>query len=221
MPCIIERTVYKFDELSDKAKERARDAYRDHDLHYDWWDAVYEQAVEAAEVLGITIDTKPVTLRNGNVRLDPRIYFSGFCSQGDGASFEGRYSPRSGSEAVDQIANEFVTDSELHRIAEQLALLQVSTRLKHGRLLKATIKLGGSGYCHSHMMDVDVTYVGEEDGVSPDPDSSGELCLLMRAFADWIYSQLEAENDYLTSDEHIDELLSDGTYEFEESGTLV
>ena len=221
MPCIIERTVYKFDEPSDKAKERARDAYRDHDLHYDWWDAVYEQAVEAAEVLGITIDTKPVTLRNGNVRLDPRIYFSGFCSQGDGASFEGRYSPRPGSEAVDEIANEFVTDSELHRIAEQLALLQVSTRLKHGRLLKATIKLGGSGYCHSHMMDVDVTYVGEEDGVSPDPDSSGELCLLMRDFADWIYEQLEAEHDYLTSDEHIDEFLSDGTHEFEKSGELV
>lgn len=220
MPRVIERTVYKFDELSNKAKVRARDAYRDRDLQHDWWDAVYEQAIDAAEMLGIAIDTKSVELRNGKVRHDPCIFFSGFCSQGDGASFEGRYTPRSGSKAVNEIANEF-TDSELHRIAEQLALLQVSTRLKHGRLLKAAIKLGGSGYCHSHMMDVDVTYVDEEDDVSPDPDAAGELCLLMRTFADWIYSQLEAENDYLTSDEHIDEFLSDGTYEFEESGALI
>ena len=221
MPRVIERTVYKFDELSDEAKVCARDAYRDHDLQFDWWDVVYEQTVEAAEMLGITIATKPVELMSGKTREGPCIFFSGFSSQGDGASFEGRYTPRPGSKAVDEIANEFVTDSKLQRIAEQLALLQVSARLKHGRLLEATIKLGGSGYYHSHMMDVDVTYVDEEDGVSPDIKDDAELTRLMRAFADWIYSQLKAENDYLTSDEHIDEFLSDSTYEFEESGALI
>lgn len=219
MPRIIERTVYKFNELSDKAKAHARDTARDWDTSHDWWEYVYEQASEAADMLGISIATKPVKLNSGKTRQDPCIYFSGFSSQGDGASFEGRYRPK--VDAVDTIANEFCADSELQTIAQQLALLQVSSRIKHGRRLEATIKLGGSGYCHSHMMDVDVTFVDEEDGISPDLEDEKELTHLMRAFADWIYSQLEAENEYLTSDEHIDEILSDSGHEFDESGALI
>lgn len=41
---IIQTTVYTFDELSDKAKEKARDWYREGALDYDWWDSVYEDA---------------------------------------------------------------------------------------------------------------------------------------------------------------------------------
>lgn len=220
MPRVIERTVYRFHELSDKAKARARDHYREQGLQHDWWDYTYEQAVEAAGMLGIHIFTKPVKLVNGEDRQDPCIYFSGFSSQGDGASFEGRYSPKPGSEAVDEIANEFVTDSELHRIAEQLALLQVSARIKHGRKLEAQVKLGGSGYCHSHMMDVTV-YFDDDDADDPESSDVEQLTQLMRDFADWIYSQLEAEHDYLTSDEYIDENLLDGDNEFDELGTLI
>lgn len=36
--------VYDFDELSDKAKEKARDWYREGALDYDWWDSTYEDA---------------------------------------------------------------------------------------------------------------------------------------------------------------------------------
>ena len=220
MPRMIERTVYRFHELSDKAKACARDHYRKLGLHDEWWDYTYERTVEAAGMLGIHIFTKPVKLVNGKDLQDPCIYFSGFSSQGDGASFEGRYSPRPGSEAVDEIANEFVTDSELHRIAEQLALLQVSARIKHGRKLEAQVKLGGSGYCHSHMMDVTV-YFDDDDADDPESSDVEQLTQLMRGFADWIYSQLEAEHDYLNSDEYIDEALLDGDNEFEESGELV
>ena len=35
---------YKFDELSDKAKERARDWWRQSGLEHDWWDSIYEDA---------------------------------------------------------------------------------------------------------------------------------------------------------------------------------
>lgn len=35
---------YTFDELSDRAKERARDWWRQHGLDYDWWDSIYEDA---------------------------------------------------------------------------------------------------------------------------------------------------------------------------------
>ena len=36
--------VFKFDELEESAKERARDDWRSHGLDYEWWDGVYEDA---------------------------------------------------------------------------------------------------------------------------------------------------------------------------------
>lgn len=36
--------TYSFNELSDSAKESARDWYRQGALDYDWWDSVYEDA---------------------------------------------------------------------------------------------------------------------------------------------------------------------------------
>jgi hypothetical protein len=40
----IETTVYEFGELSDSAKERARDWCREGALDYEWWDSTYEDA---------------------------------------------------------------------------------------------------------------------------------------------------------------------------------
>jgi hypothetical protein len=39
--------LYTFEELSDKAKERARDWYREGALDHEWWDATYEDAERA------------------------------------------------------------------------------------------------------------------------------------------------------------------------------
>lgn len=50
-----EQTEFKFSELSEQAKDAARDANRDWNVHYDWWDYVYEDAVRMAAILGIEI----------------------------------------------------------------------------------------------------------------------------------------------------------------------
>jgi hypothetical protein len=47
-----EERTYTFDELSERAKDTARDAIRYDDVHDDWWDAVYEDAVN----MGIEIN---------------------------------------------------------------------------------------------------------------------------------------------------------------------
>ena len=39
-------TVYQFDELSDKAKEKAREWYRSGALEYEWWESTYEDAAQ-------------------------------------------------------------------------------------------------------------------------------------------------------------------------------
>lgn len=36
--------IFDFDELSESAKERAREWYRDGALDYEWWDSIYEDA---------------------------------------------------------------------------------------------------------------------------------------------------------------------------------
>lgn len=36
--------IYTFDELDDRAKEKARGWYREGALDYEWWDSVYEDA---------------------------------------------------------------------------------------------------------------------------------------------------------------------------------
>lgn len=41
---IIETKVYQFAELSESAKDKARDWYREGALDYDWWDSTYEDA---------------------------------------------------------------------------------------------------------------------------------------------------------------------------------
>ena len=43
--------LYTFAELDERAKDRARDAYRMHALDYDWWDCVYKDA----EYVGLKI----------------------------------------------------------------------------------------------------------------------------------------------------------------------
>lgn len=71
---IIKTKAYKFNELSNEAKQKAIEDTRNSDwyLSFDWWTPVYEEWTEKLEALGYT---------------DIEIMFSGFWSQGDGACF--------------------------------------------------------------------------------------------------------------------------------------
>lgn len=40
----IETVVYQFEELTDAAKERAREWWRERALDYEWWDSTYDDA---------------------------------------------------------------------------------------------------------------------------------------------------------------------------------
>ena len=118
MPDIIETTVYRFDELSDAAREKARAWYREGGLDYDWYDTVYEDFQRIAEILGLNLKTRTVRLMGGGTRQDPCIWFRGFSSQGDGACFESWYSyPKDAPRLIREHAPQ---DTELHRIADAL-----------------------------------------------------------------------------------------------------
>lgn len=206
--------TYSFKDLADKAKETARDKFRysfDY-LHYDWWDDVYEDANQVAKILGLDIETTRAT-KTGKKVNTIGITFSGFCSQGDGASFEGSY--RYNPEAAQQIAAYCPEDTELIRIASELTAMQTAQRLRSLEYFRATITQGGH-YSHPWTMNFGIHDYGDDEIGTPDEDQFAQL---MRDFADWIYKALENEYDHLMSDEVVDGYLEQE--KFDESGAIV
>ena len=127
----------------------------------------------------------------------PSIYFSGFASQGDGACFEGWYGYE--KQSTRKIRDYAPQDSKLHAIADSLAQLQRRNFYR----LRATIRHTGH-YCHRYSVSIDVT---RDDDASPSMGDIEQLEELLRDLMLWLYKTLEAEHDYLTSDEAIIEAL--------------
>jgi hypothetical protein len=199
--------TYKFKDLSEKAKQKAREEYTSGNYPgYDWWDGTLEGASRMAEMLGIQIST---TFRGRGRTVD--IWFSGFCSQGDGASFTGQY--HYAPKAVEQTTAE-TNDEELLRIAQGLTLMQLTQRLKGLEEFSGTVSSRHRNNCIS----VDIRDWGIDEIGEPDEDQFEQL---MQDFADWIYKQLEAEHDYYHSDAYVDERLSESDDEFDEDGVVV
>ena len=211
------QTEFKFSELDEKAKDKARDAYRESAYPYDdWWDFIYEDAVRMGKRLGIEIEHHAHKSVSGKPILVPQIHFTGFSSQGDGACYSGTYSFE--SEAMQKLKAE-CNDDELFRIAEELTVLQMTCRLKGVELGRTVITADGGGYSHSNTMSVVLTAGDDTDEDADLSDIEKDMTQLMKDFADWIYKQLESEYDWLMSDECVDERLADET--FDEEGEII
>lgn len=208
MPYTIETTVYTFDELTDeRAKERARDWYREATAGDSYYaESVIEDAENVAALLGIAFSRE----RHGR---GPAVYYSGFSSQGDGASYAGSYEYAKG--ARDAVRKYAPQDAKLHRIADALQDLQ----RRHFYGLCANITAGQSRYVHEMTMYADVERVGRDGfGHDVDADTAETLLDILRDFARWIYRQLEQEYEYQNSDEHVDESICANEYTFTADG---
>ena len=211
MPKVIEITVYTIDELSDRAKEAARAWYRESCLEYEWYDFVYEDFQTICGILGVTLRTSPVRLHGGGTRDKPQIFFRGFSSQGDGASFEGAYSHARG--AAKGIRAHAPKDDELHRIAD--ALKEVQRRNFYR--LNAEIHQSGR-YCHEYTMAIEV----ERDSSTWQPPTDGAEDIVIEAMRDlarWLYRQLRQEYEHRTSDDVIDEIVAVNEWTFTADGS--
>lgn len=216
----IAEDVYTFDQLSEEAKERARDSWREDEARD--FQPEYESYETAAKLLGIDL-TERRTRRNSKNEMVAytanTIQYSGFWSQGDGASFTGTFTFVPG--CCDSIRSEFPQDTTLHRIADKLTALHNTLRLLKGEKLSGKITQKDSHYSHSGTMDA-VVYDSEGEEYSYDDPVTKAFIQLMRDFADWIYKEIEADYDYITSDEAINERLTeDGDYEFTEEGEMI
>ena len=210
MPRIVETTVYTIDELSDAAKENARVWYRDQGLHDEWYDFVYEDFEAICGILGITLATTPVRLYGGGTREKPNLYWTGFWNQGDGASFEGSYVHARG--AASAIRGHAPKDEELHRIADALQAVQRRNIWQ----LHGSIRHRGR-YHHEYTIAIEI----ERDSPTwqpPTDDAEDAVTEAMRDLARWLYRQLRAEYEHLTSDEAIDETLAANEWSFTAAG---
>ena len=191
-------STYTFSELSDKAKDKALQCYHSTYMSGEHWHGfIIEDAKEVGKILGFDVRD---------------VHFSGFWSQGDGASWTGGYEYVKGAPAA--VASYTGNDAELIRIANGLQDIQ----RRHFYKLVASVSRAGY-YSHSHTMRANV-----EDCTDPCRDvSDAEKALLelFRDFADWIYNNLREEHEFMTSDSVITEAFDANSVTFDADGNIV
>lgn len=138
--------------------------------HDGWYESVFDDFCEICRILGF--DVSPSDIR-----------FSGFWSQGDGASFTGSYAYAKG--AAERIREYAPGDAELHNVADSLQVMQ--KRRFYG--VTASIDRVSSRYSHENTCRANIGDVGDIDDESVIEDCRRELC-------QWLYSVLEREYEY-------------------------
>lgn len=172
--------LYNFDELTKEQQKKAIDNLRNINTDGDYW---FEDIIR---------EWKEKLTRQGF--LSPEIYFSGFCSQGDGASFKAE------------------VDIEKFLKGRRMATKykEAITNYQEG---ESSAEITTSGrYCHEYTMTI--------DGYNT-PDELDSLILdHAREQARKIYKELEKEYFYLSSDESIIDTIKANEYTFNEQGMI-
>lgn len=179
----------KWQRLTEANRKALLEEYRD-DLHHEWWGSVYDMFREDMAEIGVRVD---------------KIYFSGFWSQGDGACFEGYISDWS----------KFLPAVGMSELVDEARGNGVSLSWKHQ-----------GHYYHEHCVsfDVDDLWISnphDEDEdllrftawAATNPEGGQiygrreEIVEFLRSKMRSLYSTLEEEYDYLTSDEATEEYI--------------
>ena len=208
----VTKTVFLYSELSDAAKVVARQWWRDEISADDFGDDfIFDDAADIANIMGIDIRQTPKTRAGGSSYFAPSIYYSGFCSQGDGASFKGTYKYKKGAcKALKAYAPK---DVELQRICKALKDTQKKV------FYSATCSISTRGY-YSHSGTMQFSFDMNDVSTGTFKNVGETITQALRDFADWIYSQLEKEYEFQNSDDVVEETLVSNGYEFNEDGSI-
>lgn len=191
------KTVYSFDELSEKAKEKALQEHASENNGF-YAESVIDDAKAIAALMGWRIE---------------QVYYSGFWSQGDGACFQGVLGYAKGcTKAVKAYAPQ---DAELHRIAKAWQDLQKCNFYS----LSASVKHNGH-YYHSGSTVFDCQDKRSSLGYLDNTETEKEIEEIARDFMDWIYKRLDEAYTYEVSEENFKELCNSNNYTFLECGTM-
>lgn len=195
-------TAYTYDELEEDAKKKALDEMRSTTTEYfDWWESDFEYWKEELAKRGYEVDD---------------IFFSGFWSQGDGASFTG---------SLDVLKWLKYTDAkDADAKAKDLAKTR-SLRywLKKVDPAAAYVNFSQRGhYYHRFTMSIEVEW-----SEWPEPPKAGQQLLALesamldhaRDCALEIYRGLEKTHDAMSTDEYVADHIVANEYLFWSDGT--
>ena len=212
---IEETELFQFAELSDEAKEKAIENNREWNIHDDWFDCVYETYSTFLAMIGADCELTPGKTIAGRTTWKPSICFSGFGSQGDGASFDCNYSYKSG--AVKAIASEFGGEDGEKFKAYAKRLIAAQKRVFYS----AEIGIRRQGrYYHSNTMYSSEFNLLDSYSQETYSRTESDILEIFRDIADSLYRDLEKEYEYLTSNESVQTSLELNEIEFNENGGM-
>jgi hypothetical protein len=221
MSKVIEVEMYKYNELDDSAKQKARDWYIE-GMDYEWWEGTYEMVIEDGKEKGFYID---------------KIFFSGFHSQGDGASWIGQVDIRQwleenmpdsiGITAWCQLIQEDVISKFIKVEANNSHYCHEST-MQFGEIMDDT-----DNFEDEHELQLPSIFKGmdirtvfeliESDNGCPIKSTEGIEQAIVESGKDYaidIYQRLKEEYEYLCSEEMMLDHFDANDYHFTNEGAL-
>ena len=205
--------LFQYDELSDKAKARARDWYREATASDPLEDEfIFDDFIKIAGFCGWTVGTRSVNYytypkHERKTRQEPAINWSGFSCQGDGAQFEGSWA--AGDVEPAKLKEHAPVDAVLHKIVDKFEAIAKANPDAEG-----SVKSSRGGYCHKYATEFDAECFPGEAGAGHARDWIDATRDLMQ----WLYDSLEKEYEYQTSDEAVSETIKANEYEFTADG---
>lgn len=185
-----EITVFNFAELTADVQKNVLDHFRDINTDYEWWNCIADDWSEKLETFGF---------------IAPKIYFSGFYSQGDGACFDARIN-------LDQAFSKYLEECPR----------------KHERAIRAFLedcnaRIVTTSHRYSHENTRSIEYESGREGKHLNAILDNLIDWLeekRKAFCREIYRELEREYDSLTSNEAVQESIEANDYEFTAIGKI-
>lgn len=204
----IQLELFSFNELSNDAKAKAIESERNSENLEYYYSGEVEYYQDVLKHIGFT---------------DVEISFSGFHSQGDGASFTADYD--SSLINLEELKNH---NAELYSLMSRIDSIFGASGLTSDNRITASVKRVNHHYSHHNTVNIeDITINGygwgddESDKINiAYNDLENYLTSLKDDLCHIIYNSLEKEYEYQTSDEYIAELLTINDYYFLKDGTF-
>lgn len=172
--------------------------YRDINVNHDWWDCTYDYWKSRLERMGVDVED---------------ISFSGFWSQGDGASFTGRIQTAKYLKRFMRIHGMRERYRAIYTLADHLdmwvTITRSSSRYSHENTVTAEAQINDPHWIDEDTEDLREALVLElyNEAMLYWRDFDKEVEETLRGYMHTIYRDLEKEYDYLTSDEAVAEAI--------------
>jgi hypothetical protein len=151
--------------------------------------------------------------------INKGIAWSGFWSQGDGASIEVDWNLEDAKNVIECVKANFPQDKELNKMVEGFVSELNNLTIDY----VAIRRMYHTRYAHSNTLGVADYQIKEEfDGHDDEAKKDTEYILeIIRSISDWLYKRLEESYEYQSSDEVIMQMFIDNGYEFDEDGNII